>query len=90
MSRKTGSLFAIVGACAVGTLMGLAVGLMVAPQSGDDLRDQIASKGKDLYNKAMHKKNSFEDDFEDFKDEFEDSLDEGLDEAEEKLDKLRH
>lgn len=86
MRKNDLDIFAVVGACVVGTLIGLGVGLMVAPQSGDDLREKIASKGRDIYKKAKSRKDQFEDDFEDFKYDFEDSLDDGIDEVKDILD----
>lgn len=67
MFRKNNelNLFAIVGATAVGAMIGVAVGLMFAPKSGNELREQIVSTGMDFVKKAKTKKDEFLDDLED-------------------------
>lgn len=67
MFRKNNdlNLFAVVGATAVGAMIGVAVGLMFAPKSGDELREQIVSTGMDFVKKAKNKKDEFLDDMED-------------------------
>lgn len=66
MRRDNGlNLFAILGATAVGTMLGVAVGLLFAPKTGYEFRDQIASGTKDFVKKAKSKRDSFLDDFED-------------------------
>ncbi|EHL17334.1 hypothetical protein HMPREF9630_00501 [Peptoanaerobacter stomatis] len=55
------NLFAIVGATAIGAIIGVAFGLMFAPKSGNELREQLVTSGKDLVNKNKSKKDSFFD-----------------------------
>ena len=55
------NLFAIVGATAIGAIIGVAFGLMFAPKSGNELREQLVTSGKDLVNKNKPKKDSFFD-----------------------------
>ncbi|MGP1411988.1 MAG: YtxH domain-containing protein [Peptoanaerobacter stomatis] len=55
------NLFAIVGATAIGAIIGVAFGLMFAPKSGNELREQLVTSGKDLVNKNKYKKDSFFD-----------------------------
>ena len=55
------NLFAIVGATAIGALIGVAFGLMFAQKSGNELREQLVTSGKDLVNKNKSKKDSFFD-----------------------------
>lgn len=62
----------LLGATAFGTLIGVGVGLMMATKPGEELREDIAATGKDLYRKARKKKRDLEDDFDDFAYEFED------------------
>ena len=56
------NLFAIVGATAIGAIIGVAFGLMFAPKSGNELREQLVTSGKDWVNKNKSKKDSFFDD----------------------------
>ena len=55
------NLFAIVGATAIGAIIGVAFGLMFAQKSGNELREQLVTSGKDLVNKNKSKKDSFFD-----------------------------
>lgn len=78
-NRKIG-LLTIMGAAAMGTLLGLGIGVMIAPQTGCELRDQISAKTKDLYNKAKTKINDIEKESEGYIEDIEEKLDDSLDE----------
>lgn len=62
------NVLAVTLASAIGTLIGLIVGLMIAPKSGNDLRNELVTTGKDLVKKAKSRKDDL---FEDLNDEIE-------------------
>lgn len=57
--------FAVVGAMAIGAMIGVVTGLMLAPKSGNELREQLVTTGKDFVKKAKSKKDDFIDELED-------------------------
>lgn len=69
------NLLALLGAAAFGTIVGIGVGLLIAPKSGEDLRSDIANTGKNLYGKVKRTGEEYMDDFEDFAYDFEDFAD---------------
>lgn len=64
------NLFAIVGATAIGAMIGIVAGLMLATKSGNELREDIVNSSKGLVKKAR------KDNFEDYFDEEDDDIDE--------------
>ena len=55
------NLLAVILGSVVGTLIGLVVGLMIAPKSGNDLRNELVSTGRDFMKKAKSRKDDLFD-----------------------------
>lgn len=65
------NLFAIVGATAVGAMIGIVTGLMIATKSGNELRQDILRSGRGFVKRG--KKDDFDDYFDE---EYDDDIDE--------------
>ena len=59
------NIFSVVCASILGTVIGVIVGLMLAPQSGNELRNDIVTNGRDFAKKVRTKKNDFFDELDD-------------------------
>lgn len=74
------NLLAVILGSVVGTLIGLVVGLMIAPKSGNDLRSDLVSTGRDLVKKAKLRKDDLFDAIDDEIEEIGDFASDILDE----------
>jgi hypothetical protein len=74
------NLLAVILGSVVGTLIGLVVGLMIAPKSGNDLRNELVSTGRDFMKKAKSRKDDLFDALDDEIEEIGDFASDILDE----------
>lgn len=66
MRRNSGvNIFSVVCASILGTVVGVIVGLMLAPKSGYELRNELVTNGRDFVKKAKTKKDDFFDETDD-------------------------
>lgn len=59
------NIFSVVCASILGTVIGVIVGLMLAPKSGNELRNDIVTNSRDFAKKVRTKKNDFFDELDD-------------------------
>lgn len=60
-----------------GGLVGLAVGILFAPKSGQDMREELMTEGDDLLGKAKNELEKIKSELGDLKDKITDTIDRG-------------
>ncbi|MDF3027276.1 MAG: hypothetical protein K0S23_1583 [Fluviicola sp.] len=86
---KSGNTSRIVGSLVAGAAVGLAAGILLAPEKGKKTRAKLMDDAKDLTNKLKDKANDFKDKASNFKDQASDHIEEKANEIKDKANDLK-